>query len=98
MTEQGHGRQTARDALALPIAASPGRQPYDSISPGPPTPLAEPDNMRILIEAGYWLHLVRAVEEAGRRLYLQGRLPGSFYDGRGQEATAVGAALAMRRR
>jgi TPP-dependent pyruvate/acetoin dehydrogenase alpha subunit len=35
------------------------------------------------------------VEEAGRRLYLQGRLPGSFYDGRGQEATAVGAALAM---
>jgi TPP-dependent pyruvate/acetoin dehydrogenase alpha subunit len=46
-------------------------------------------------EAGYWLHLIRAVEEAGRRLYLQGRLPGSFYDGRGQEATAVGAALAM---
>jgi pyruvate dehydrogenase E1 component alpha subunit len=46
-------------------------------------------------EAGYWLHLVRAVESAGRKLYLQGRLPGSFYDGRGQEATAVGAALAM---
>lgn len=42
------------------------------------------------------MHLIRAVEEAGRRLYLQGRLPGSFYDGRGQEATAVGAALAMR--
>jgi TPP-dependent pyruvate/acetoin dehydrogenase alpha subunit len=48
-----------------------------------------------LTEAGYWLHLIRAVEEAGRRLYLQGRLPGSFYDGRGQEATSVGAALAM---
>jgi pyruvate dehydrogenase E1 component alpha subunit len=46
-------------------------------------------------DAGYWLHLIRAVEEAGRRLYLQGRLPGSFYDGRGQEATSVGAALAM---
>jgi TPP-dependent pyruvate/acetoin dehydrogenase alpha subunit len=45
--------------------------------------------------AGHWLHLIRAVEEAGRRLYLQGQLPGSFYDGRGQEATAVGAALAM---
>jgi TPP-dependent pyruvate/acetoin dehydrogenase alpha subunit len=45
--------------------------------------------------AGYWLHLTRAIEEAGRRLYLQGRIPGSFYDGRGQEATAVGAALAM---
>jgi pyruvate dehydrogenase E1 component alpha subunit len=50
---------------------------------------------RVVRDAGYWLHLTRAVEEAGRRLYLQGRLPGSFYDGRGQEATAVGAALAM---
>jgi len=50
---------------------------------------------RVLTEAGYWLHLIREAEEAGRRLYLQGRVPGSFYDGRGQEATAVGAALAM---
>src|SRR5579884_3160914 len=31
-------------------------------------------------QAGYWLHLIRAVEAAGRRLHLQGRLPGSFYD------------------
>jgi pyruvate dehydrogenase E1 component alpha subunit len=53
------------------------------------------DASGLLGDAGYWLHLIRAVEEAGRRLYLQGRLPGSFYDGRGQEATAVGAALAM---
>jgi TPP-dependent pyruvate/acetoin dehydrogenase alpha subunit len=51
-----------------------------------------------LRDAGYWLHLIRAIEEAGQRLYLQGRLPGSFYDGRGQEATAVGAALAMKER
>ena len=49
----------------------------------------------LLLEAGYWLHLIRAVEAAGRNLYLQGRLPGSFYDGRGQEATSIGAALAM---
>jgi TPP-dependent pyruvate/acetoin dehydrogenase alpha subunit len=48
-------------------------------------------------EAGYWMHLIRAVEDAGRRLYLQGRLPGSLYDGRGQEATAIGAALVMGR-
>jgi TPP-dependent pyruvate/acetoin dehydrogenase alpha subunit len=52
------------------------------------------DRGAFLLEAGYWLHLIRGVEEAGRRLYLQGQLPGSFYDGRGQEATAVGAALA----
>jgi pyruvate dehydrogenase E1 component alpha subunit len=66
----------------------------------PPASRARPappgqDRVAFLTEAGYWLHLIRAVEEAGRRLYLQGRLPGSFYDGRGQEATAVGAALAM---
>jgi TPP-dependent pyruvate/acetoin dehydrogenase alpha subunit len=60
-------------------------------------PLARPrtHDSAFVRDAGYWLHLIRAVEEAGRRLYLQGRLPGSFYDGRGQEATAVGAALAM---
>lgn len=49
----------------------------------------------VLRPAGYFLHLIRAVEEAGRKFYLQGRLPGSFYDGRGQEAGAVGCALAM---
>lgn len=48
-----------------------------------------------LLRAGYRLHLIRAIEEAARRLYLQGRLPGSSYDGRGQEATAVCAALSM---
>jgi pyruvate dehydrogenase E1 component alpha subunit len=53
------------------------------------------DRAAFLTDAGYWLHLIRGIEEAGRRLYLQGRLPGSFYDGRGQEATSVGAALAM---
>lgn len=52
----------------------------------------------LLRSAGYWLHLTRAVEEAGLRLYKQGRVPGSFYDGRGQEATAVGSALALRDR
>lgn len=53
------------------------------------------ERQSLLRAAGYWLHLTRAVEQAGRSLYLQGRLPGSFYDGRGQEATAVGVALAM---
>ncbi|MEZ5098376.1 MAG: thiamine pyrophosphate-dependent dehydrogenase E1 component subunit alpha [Thermoleophilia bacterium] len=56
------------------------------------------ERAELLRRAGYWLHLMRAIEEAGRRLYLQGRLAGSFYDGRGQEATAVGAGLALRSR
>jgi pyruvate dehydrogenase E1 component alpha subunit len=39
--------------------------------------------------------LTRAVEERGLSLYKQGKVPGSFYDGRGQEATAVGATFAL---
>ncbi len=37
----------------------------------------------------------RAIEERGLSLYKQGKVPGSFYDGRGQEATAVGATFAL---
>jgi pyruvate dehydrogenase E1 component alpha subunit len=37
----------------------------------------------------------RAIEERGLSLYKQGKVPGSFYDGRGQEATCVGATFAL---
>ena len=37
----------------------------------------------------------RALEARGLSLYKQGKVPGSFYDGRGQEATAVGATFAL---
>lgn len=37
----------------------------------------------------------RAVEERGLKLYKQGKIPGSFYDGRGQEAVSVGATFAL---
>jgi pyruvate dehydrogenase E1 component alpha subunit len=39
--------------------------------------------------------LHRAVEDRGASLYKQGKVPGSFYDGRGQEATCVGATFAL---
>jgi pyruvate dehydrogenase E1 component alpha subunit len=39
--------------------------------------------------------LTRAIEERGLSLYKQGKVAGSFYDGRGQEATAVGATFAV---
>jgi pyruvate dehydrogenase E1 component alpha subunit len=39
--------------------------------------------------------LMRAIEERAMNLYRQGRVPGSFYDGYGQEAVSVGAAFAM---
>jgi TPP-dependent pyruvate/acetoin dehydrogenase alpha subunit len=39
--------------------------------------------------------LTRGIEERGHILYKQGKIPGSFYTGRGNEAAAVGAATAM---
>jgi TPP-dependent pyruvate/acetoin dehydrogenase alpha subunit len=39
--------------------------------------------------------LTRAVEERGNLLFKAGRLPGSFYTGRGNEAASVGVASAM---
>ena len=42
------------------------------------------------------LLLTRGIEERGHILYKQGKIPGSFYTGRGNEAAAVGVATAMR--
>jgi TPP-dependent pyruvate/acetoin dehydrogenase alpha subunit len=39
--------------------------------------------------------LTRGIEERGHILYRQGKIPGSFYTGRGNEAGAVGVATAM---
>ncbi|MBS1868234.1 MAG: thiamine pyrophosphate-dependent dehydrogenase E1 component subunit alpha [Actinobacteria bacterium] len=39
--------------------------------------------------------LMRAIEARALTLYRQGRVPGSFYDGFGQEAVSVGAAFAL---
>src|SRR5262245_1485462 len=39
--------------------------------------------------------LQRLSEERGLTLYKQGKVPGSFYDGRGQEAVCVGAAFVL---
>jgi pyruvate dehydrogenase E1 component alpha subunit len=42
-----------------------------------------------------FMALHRAIEERGLSLYKQGKVVGSFYDGRGQEATCVGATFAL---
>jgi TPP-dependent pyruvate/acetoin dehydrogenase alpha subunit len=42
-----------------------------------------------------YMMLMRTVEERGLRLYKQGKIPGSYYDGRGQEAISVGATFAL---
>jgi TPP-dependent pyruvate/acetoin dehydrogenase alpha subunit len=42
-----------------------------------------------------YMLMMRRIEERALRLYRQGRVPGSFYDGYGQEAVSAGAAFAM---
>lgn len=62
----------------------------DQAGPGAPD--------RDLLEHAYRsVLLTRGIEERGHILYKQGRIPGSFYTGRGNEAAAVGVALAMAR-
>jgi pyruvate dehydrogenase E1 component alpha subunit len=41
-----------------------------------------------------YMTMMRTAEERALSLYRQGKVPGSFYDGRGQEAISVGAAFA----
>ena len=47
------------------------------------------------VELLRYMLLMRGIEERAMTLYRQGKVPGSFYDGYGQEAVSVGAAFAM---
>jgi TPP-dependent pyruvate/acetoin dehydrogenase alpha subunit len=60
---------------------------------GEPSGLLVADDRRRLLR---FMLLTRAVEERGLLLYKQGKVPGSFYTGRGQEAIGVGATYALR--
>src|SRR5438445_7185898 len=48
-----------------------------------------------LVELYRAMVLTRRLEEVGHTLYKQGRIPGSFYTGRGNEAASAGIAFAM---
>src|SRR5438034_971430 len=48
-----------------------------------------------LLAAYRHMLVTRGVEERGHILYKQGKIPGSFYTGRGNEGAAVGVAIAM---
>src|SRR3989440_5393046 len=50
------------------------------------------DDRRALLR---YMLLMRATEERALTLYRQGKVPGSYYDGRGQEAISVGASFAL---
>jgi TPP-dependent pyruvate/acetoin dehydrogenase alpha subunit len=54
--------------------------------------LLTPDDRARLLR---FMLLMRATEERALTLYRQGKVPGSYYDGRGQEAVSVGTAYAL---
>jgi len=60
---------------------------------------APPSTEHLLLEDRVWLMramlLMRGLEERAMTLYRQGKVPGSFYDGYGQEAVSAGPAFAM---
>src|SRR5881227_582201 len=60
---------------------------------------ASAGSAHLLLEDRVWLLramlLMRGLEERAMTLYRQGKVPGSFYDGYGQEAVSAGAAFAM---
>jgi TPP-dependent pyruvate/acetoin dehydrogenase alpha subunit len=57
------------------------------------------EHEHLQLEDRIWLFramlLMRGIEERAMSLYRQGKVPGSFYDGFGQEAVSAGAAFAM---
>src|SRR3954468_11740648 len=68
-----------------------------SAVPSPPPDPAPAVDDEVALDAYYWMVLTRGVEERALNLYRQGKLPGSYYTGRGQEAISVGMALPLRR-
>ena len=70
-------------------------QPAGGTTPGKGP--AQPGHLQL--EDRIWLLramlLMRGIEERAMSLYRQGKVPGSFYDGYGQEAVSAGAAFAM---
>jgi TPP-dependent pyruvate/acetoin dehydrogenase alpha subunit len=58
---------------------------------GPSEHLTREDRASLL----RYMLLMRGIEERAMTLYRQGKVPGSFYDGYGQEAVSTGAAFAM---
>jgi len=84
--------RNAREAAPDAPSARP-REPAPEAAPDPVAPpvLTAADREALLA----FMVGMRTFEERGVALYKQGRTPGSFYDGHGQEAIPVGATFAM---
>src|SRR5204862_6568731 len=62
-----------------------------ALDPGHRFTLTDDDRAALL----RFMYLMRFSEERSIALYRQGKVPGSFYDGRGQEAVSVGSSFAL---
>jgi len=67
---------------------TPGREAEEV---GQPDSLTRDDRANLL----RYMAMMRAAEERGITLYRQGKIPGSFYDGCGQEAISVGSSYVL---
>ena len=70
--------------------------PARKISAVPPPSPAPTVSDETALDLYYWMVLTRATEERALNLYRQGKLPGSYYTGRGQEAISIGMAVPLR--
>src|ERR671931_1222764 len=75
------------------IMSTPARK-ISAVPPPSPAPAVSDEEA---LDLYYWMVLTRATEERALNLYRQGKLPGSYYTGRGQEAIAVGMAMPLER-
>ena len=71
--------------------ASGTTQPAEAEAAGPSAHLTRDDRVGLLRA----MLTMRGIEERAMTLYRQGKVPGSFYDGFGQEAVSAGATWAM---
>jgi TPP-dependent pyruvate/acetoin dehydrogenase alpha subunit len=74
-----------------------GRLQDDSFDAAPAASLEEQDHLTRDDRANLFrfMFMMRASEERALTLYRQGKVPGSFYDGRGQEAISVGSSFVL---
>jgi TPP-dependent pyruvate/acetoin dehydrogenase alpha subunit len=73
------------------VASEPARDQLSERRNGGADPLRREDRANLL----RYMAMMRAAEERAITLYRQGKIPGSFYDGCGQEAISVGSAYVL---
>ena len=75
-------------AMADTVPPAPADSPVSGADPAHLTTADRTELLRAMLQ-------MRGIEERAMSLYRQGRVPGSFYDGFGQEAVSTGPAFAM---